>query len=348
METKALIIGKFMPLHKGHVNMILSAADKYDNVDVCLLYHDDEDIKIAHRMTWLQNEFRTVNNINICSLRYDPNVLNSSSESDLISSQQWWDYLKKYFTNTTHIVGSEKYVQYMAEYAGLDYEIFDEQRNIVPISATEIRKDFVKNWHYLANSVQRDLALYICVCGTESSGKTTLCNIIAKQLGYVPIIPEIGRCLIANAETMSYYDLMTMFKIHNELLHASKRMPASPIILWDTDNITTISYCKHFIDDETHTQSDFLKNMFEIPLADEYVFLNNSILYAATPDRISEDEANKLKETHIQAYKTFLYKKYNKNCAQLLNVKEYFEAEGFIENKIANWYKHINTILGNV
>lgn len=307
MTTNALIIGKFMPLHKGHVEMIRWAANKFDNVDVCILYHEDEPIHLAYRSKWVKEEFKCLYNVNIDTLEYDPNKLNSSSESDLISSQQWWDYLSRFYPDITHIVGSEKYVQYMAEYAGKDYVIYDEKRNNIHISASEIRKDFIGNWHYLADSIRRDLSLHICICGTESSGKTTLCNSIDKDYDSVTVIPEIGRCLIGNANSMNFYDLFTNYTIHHKLLDAVERMNPTPIILWDTDNITTLSYCRQFIDDDSESYSEFITRQYHPVIADNYIFLEGN-KYHDEPGRISEDDANKLKNTHLETYNKFKIK----------------------------------------
>ena len=68
------------------------------------------------------------------------------------SSIDWSEYLKaniKDFDKYDVIVG-EKYVQYMGEYLGIDYDIFDEERKAVSISATAIKSDIVNNWDYLA------------------------------------------------------------------------------------------------------------------------------------------------------------------------------------------------------
>lgn len=336
METKALIIGKFMPLHKGHVAMIRWAAEHYDNVNVCILYHEHEPIRLVYRSEWVKEEFSNLCNVRIDTLKFDPNKLNSSSESDLVSSQQWWDYLSRYYPDITHIIGSEKYVQYMAEYGGKEYVIYDEKRNNVHISASEIRKDFITNWHYLADSVRRDLALHICICGTESSGKTTLCNSVDKDYDSVTVIPEIGRCLIGNANSMSFDDLLTNYKIHNNLLDAAKRMNPTPIMLWDTDNITTLSYCKHFIDDELFSYSSFMCGQFAPVIANKYIFLEGNV-YDMEPGRISENEADELKNTHIK-----MYNKFNIKLRNIKNIGGY----NLVTKMIKEHLDYISQILG--
>ncbi len=47
--NKALVIGKFMPLHKGHLALIDFAATQARTVSVCVTGHDGEVISSAER-----------------------------------------------------------------------------------------------------------------------------------------------------------------------------------------------------------------------------------------------------------------------------------------------------------
>ena len=40
--NRALVIGKFQPLHKGHLSLIDFATSKSERVDVCATAHDGE------------------------------------------------------------------------------------------------------------------------------------------------------------------------------------------------------------------------------------------------------------------------------------------------------------------
>ena len=143
MYNRALIIGKFMPLHRGHMKMIEHAAEIARLVDVVVLGCKEEPISLIQRYSWVSDTYVDVSYIHPMMLGFDSNELNASSESDLQSSIDWSEYLKaniKDFDKYDVIVGSEKYVQYMGEYLGIDYDIFDEERKAVSISATAITK----------------------------------------------------------------------------------------------------------------------------------------------------------------------------------------------------------------
>ena len=50
---KALVIGKFMPLHKGHLALIDFATTQAETVSVCVTGHDGEVISSAKRAWWV-------------------------------------------------------------------------------------------------------------------------------------------------------------------------------------------------------------------------------------------------------------------------------------------------------
>lgn len=296
MYKRGLIIGKFMPLHIGHENMFNYAMNLCDELFIVVLGHDGEPIPLSQRYKWVKDcdEFKDgLDRVNIISLHYDPNKLNPSSESDLESAHQWADFLENQISCCDVIIGSEEYVKFMAEYKGKHYEIYDEKRNNISISATEIRNNPVEKWGYLASSVKRDIGIHICICGTESSGKTTLSRHLEDKYSAVTIIPEIGRCLISNAETCNYFNLKTVFNIHKQLLDEVKDNPTTPIMIWDTDNITTLSYINYLFG---------IKEKQAVPIADNYIFLSRDFDYANDSSRLSEDNADELRKSHIMWY----------------------------------------------
>ncbi len=309
-----LIIGKFLPFHKGHHAMIDYASRRCNKLTVIVLGHVGEVFSLEQRERWLKNTYSTPkafknrwieqlkgNRSNDCriivkSYMYDENVLDSSSESNINSSKQWCDALSDFIKDIDVIIGSEDYVRYMSEYSHKDYLIYNKERDIVSISATEIRKDPIKYWDYLMPSVKTEIARHICICGTESSGKTTLATKLEKDFEYVTMIPEIGRCLVGNANTCDVDKLLQVLDIHKQLLKDVINDPPTPIVVWDTDNYTTISYLKHFFN------YDYYKSC---PTANIYWFLENDIKYEKDITRINEEEAKALKESHIQILKSY-------------------------------------------
>lgn len=298
MYNRALIIGKFMPLHRGHMKMIEHAAEIARQVYVVVLGWKGEPISMIQRYNWVSDTYVDMSNIHPVMLGYDPNELNSSSESDLQSSIEWAEYLKANlydFDKFDVIVGSEKYVQYMGEYLGIDYDIFDEERKAVSISATAIKSDIVNNWDYLAPAVKRTYAKHICIVGSESTGKTTVCRRIEDENNFVTAVYEIGRSLVGKSELCTKEKLISIFNIHAMLLNEVRYDPPTPIIIWDTDNIITKSYYKFLFD------SDFEPYVVE-NIADEYFFFDSNIPVVDDGSRFDESTAKSLKDCHISMY----------------------------------------------
>ena len=297
-----LVIGKFHPLHKGHKALFEFARNKVHYLKIIVLGHKEEKIPLTQRVNWVNETIKTLDSplgITVKGIGYESSELNSSSESDVKSSQEWCDFLADEMSDIDVIIGSEPYIKYMAEYSNKNYCIFDQSRKNVSISASEIQKDPIKYWDYLVPAVKRSFAKHICICGTECSGKTTLATKLEKQFEYVTMIPEIGRCLVGNANTCEISTLLTVFRIHRHLLASVIQDPPTPIIVWDTDNITTLSYINYFFNYTYY-------NNISVPIANEYWFLENNIPYEKDISRLEKEESEKLKEHHIQMYKKYL------------------------------------------
>lgn len=295
---KALVIGKFMPFHKGHKELIEFASIHATCVKILVLGNANEPIDIKQRVQWIEDSFDLDYSLGsefiVKPITYDPSKLNSSSASDVKSSQEWCDFLKDELADIDVIVGSEMYVKYMADYSHKEYLLFDLTRTKVSISATQIKENPLKYWDYLTPAVKRTYAHHICICGTESSGKTTLATSLEKEFDYVTMIPEIGRCLVGNAMTCDIQTLSSVISIHKTLLNKIKNNPPTPIMIWDTDNLTTKSYMKYL-------GFDFY--MSDYPKADIYFFLDNNIPYQKDATRVEKYIADELKSSHLDIYK---------------------------------------------
>lgn len=302
---KALVIGKFQPLHKGHLALIDYAALQVEKVAVCVTAHDREIISIDQRIKWLTESYDDNPSIIVRGVSYDPDKLNESSVSDMKSSEEWADYLKGIlddFSEIDVIIGSEMYVKFMADYIGIDHLIYDEHRTNLNISATDIKGDIIRYWDYLSPAAKRTYVKHICICGSESTGKSTTCKRLEEEYGFITMIPEIGRCLVGKSEICATSTLKKIFSIHNDLLRAVIHEPPTPIILWDTDNITTLSYFTYLNPkgtvDEIKCGKDILK-------ADKYFFFESNIPVHDDGTRFDSDEALKLRDHHLKMYDTY-------------------------------------------
>ncbi len=92
----------------------------------------------------------------------------------------------------THFFSSEPYGQHMSRALGAVDRLVDVPRARVPISAREVRNDPFAHRQFVHPLVYRDLILNIVFLGAPSTGKTTLCERLAREFD-TQWMPEYGR-----------------------------------------------------------------------------------------------------------------------------------------------------------
>ena len=91
---QGLVIGKFIPLHKGHEALIKFAATQCDELIVLLGVKKDEPVSGHLRLKWLWETFRYDQSIHI---EYTDDELPDSPVSSRDVSKVWADYLSGRF-----------------------------------------------------------------------------------------------------------------------------------------------------------------------------------------------------------------------------------------------------------
>lgn len=184
-QKSGVVIGKFMPLHLGHKNLILFAAQFVETLYVLVdnLKPEYETFSLSDRVMIIQNEFKDFPNIIVKPI---PIVTFQDPSEDENFWNFWRDIIKDNTSSDLElIVGSEAYVQKLGEVLNINYLIYDLERINLNISATKIRNmlsnnnisikdknEFFKK--YLPKSTIEYFQLNICILGTECVGKTTI------------------------------------------------------------------------------------------------------------------------------------------------------------------------------
>lgn len=128
-----LIIGKFLPLHKGHQFLIETAQKHCDTVIVAIFDNPLFTIPINTRVHWLRYLYPDVLVVPIKDLAWptytDPKV---------------WEYHEKLLRRNikkriTHVFSGEDYGKKIADMFYAKNVLVDKGRTKYPISATEIR-----------------------------------------------------------------------------------------------------------------------------------------------------------------------------------------------------------------
>jgi HTH-type transcriptional repressor of NAD biosynthesis genes len=295
--TKAFVFGKFLPFHKGHEAMINFALANCDFLSVLVCSSDREKITGAMRKKWIENAFEECKNIEIKLFNYSENDYPNTSETSIESSRIWAEVFKRKFPEYSLLITSEPYGEYVSRIMNIRHIPFDLERKQFPISATSIKSDLFANWNFLPESVKTDLAIKVAVLGTESTGKTTLAEHLAKHY-QCSFVPETAREIIANSNLFSALDLSRLAEEHSYRIKKAVT-GNSPLVIVDTDIHITKSYSK-FILAKTLEVSD---HIYSLNKANLYLYLNNDVKYSQDGTRLPERDRNLLDNSHREVLK---------------------------------------------
>lgn len=190
MKT-GLVLGKFMPPHKGHEMLISFAYQFVDKLHIMVDNIDDGTFGESYipgeqRVAWLQNKYPHAEVVYLSSpMPQDPNLPGFW--------QTWKDVLYKAVGyKTDYVLVGAPYGFQLAKNLGATYipvDIFQETHHT---SGTKIRNNLNENWDNLASFVKPDYLLKVAIIGPESSGKTTLTKALAHYY-QTTCVPEYAR-----------------------------------------------------------------------------------------------------------------------------------------------------------
>lgn len=197
---KGLVVGKFMPLHRGHQLLIETALANVDELTVVVYntFVDDETERLMpakKRANWISQLYPQVHNVLVV-----PDVLDGDykDHDDPKYAEVYADQLN-FLGPFTHVFSSE---DYGAPFAGAftkygympQHVTVDAARSLMPISGTEFRNDMFKYRAYVDPLVYRSLIQKVVFVGTESTGKSTLSSLLADRYNTMAT-QEYGRSL---------------------------------------------------------------------------------------------------------------------------------------------------------
>jgi HTH-type transcriptional repressor of NAD biosynthesis genes len=290
--TKAFVFGKFLPFHKGHEALISFAMKNCDFLTVLVCCSDKENILAEIRKSWINKTFITSKNIDVKTFNYLESELPNTSESSQEVSKIWSEKFKIIFPNYHLVITSEEYGNYVASFMGIKHIAFDIPKQFFPISATAVRNDIFTNWKFLPDSVKPYFAIKVVVLGTESTGKTTLTQQLAKHFN-CSSVNEAGRDLIANSNSFEFDDLYLVATEQAKRIDMAV-LEQSPLIIIDTDIHITKSYANFIFDKTLEAES----KTYNSNKADLYLYLNNDVGYVQDGTRLSENDRNLLDISH--------------------------------------------------
>lgn len=311
MHKVGVIYGKFLPPHRGHLLQIINSATQCDRLYVVVSDNkntskalcDKAGIKrmdMKTRAKWLSIELQNLQHIKVLTLDETniPPYPNGWGE--------WATLLEQTVPEKFDVIfgGEQEYAEGNKTYFPYaEYSLFDYGRSTFPISATEIRTNYMKHWDYILGSARGFFSKKVLITGTESCNKTTLTKYLAK-LFYTSWSEEVGRYyaeryLGGNESLFTPEDFASIaYQQYDQDMLAIKS--ANRIVFFDTDATVTNYYSLLYMGSENRRVLDFVD-----PSRYDKVFLMYpSVAWVADGQRRNGDqkERERLNDTLTSMY----------------------------------------------
>ncbi len=288
---RGLVLGKFMPLHMGHVELINYAENNCDELIVWVCVSSEELMQAELRLNWVNKTFKSRSKIKPILFKYDEKKLPNSSESSIEISRKWVQAIRQNLPEIHAIFSKEKYGDYVADILGIEHKMYPGTKNI---SATQIRNNPLKHWEYLSDAVKSYYFKKIVILGTESTGKSTLAKKLADYFNS-DFVPEAGRDIVENSNECSWNDLERIATSHAQNIKALEANK-NKILFIDTDINITKSYANFFFNRDL-VVADWV---VELNQADLYLYLWNDVEHIQDGTRLNKNDRDLLHQSHIE------------------------------------------------
>lgn len=153
-----LVIGKFMPLHLGHVALIRFALKRCQQLTVAVVSKPSDPISFEMRRGWFERLFKDAKDtLTVKVVDLNAIHLPVTSAHTPEAEAAWAHYFALTFPETDILFSSETYGDVLARALGVPHCLYDPNRDGHPISGAQIRKDPERYKTYLPEIVYKDL-----------------------------------------------------------------------------------------------------------------------------------------------------------------------------------------------
>ncbi len=214
-----VVVGKFLPPHRGHSHLIETACGSAQAVTVIVCDRPDDPIPAEARAAMLRVMHPEV------TVVVTPDDI-PDGEGDA-TSRAWARRTEEICGGSPPdvVFTSESYGDRYAHFLGARHVCVDPGRVRFPVSGTLVRADPFAQKEFLHPAVRAWFVRRVCVVGAESTGTTTLAQDLAAHYG-CEWVPEYGR------------------------RYSEERLAESPAIDWNSDDFLHIARQQQSEEDE--------------------------------------------------------------------------------------------------
>lgn len=237
---RSLVLGKFLPLHKGHIHLLETARKNSDLLTIVVCSLSSEPIDGNLRFKWMKKAFPDCRVVHLA----DDTIPQEPKDHP-----DFWNIWKKALKGfhpepLDYVFTSEEYGYRLAEELGCKHWLVDIERNTVPVSGTKARTYPMKYWEYLPDHVRGYFVKRVLITGSESCGKSTMAENLAKHFDTI-CVQEWAREYLKNMN-FGIKDLdqiaFMQYKLQQEALEKANKVYFS-----DTSAIETYIYANHYL-----------------------------------------------------------------------------------------------------
>ena len=265
-----VVIGKFLPPHKGHGFLIETALSRCERVVVIVCRKPSDPVPGALRKAWLR-EIHPDAEVMMIEDRYDEN-----------DSKVWAENTIRWLGKAPDVVfTSEAYGDAYASFLGSRHVLVDQARLAVPCSGTAVRSDPWGMREFLDPVVRAWFVKRVVVLGAESTGTTTLARDLAESIGE-PWVAEYGREYSAKKQAAgdSRWKSDEFLLIANEQTKREDEAAKSArkLLVCDTNAFATVLWHRRYMGKMPENAEDFLVGCradFYILTGDEIPFVQD-------------------------------------------------------------------------
>lgn len=264
---RGLVVGKFCPLHRGHMLVIDRAIADCDEVLVISYTKPGfAGCSRAARQAWIDALYPRVHSLVIDEDSLPPLCAQRGVASLPFPQNDAPDAVHRAFTGwlcwnlgggaVDAVFTSEDYGDgfaaamsgYFSSCRGMPHLVahvcVDRARDAVPISGTALRRDPHAHRGFLDPRVYAYFVERVCLLGGESSGKTTLARALAARLG-TAWVPEAGRARWEAQDGHLDYADMRIIAAQQLALEERLARQARRWLVCDGSALTTAFYSDH-------------------------------------------------------------------------------------------------------
>lgn len=242
-------LGKFMPLHAGHVHMLRVAEQMSERLTIMVCSQPTDPIDGMLRATWVRDLFPNAEIVHLA----EPIPQEPSEHPDFWNI--WRTTIKQLVQMPIDgVFASETYGWRLACELDARFIPVDRNRSMVSVSGTAIRENPYQHWQYLPEPVKAFYSKRVAIVGPESVGKSTLAKRLAEHFDTL-WVEEYARQLfdeLVEAGKRAPGEFresdLTLVAQGQQAIEESLAARAHKVLFTDTDVLTTMTWSDYLYD----------------------------------------------------------------------------------------------------